>query len=160
MFAYCFLIRSDSRKYRLWLTWVLCLCAWRGPIPIVHRHSLESQVLAANLDLAAHAVHHHGHDIGHGDSGWHLHFVWPSGGDTPADEEHGAPTLAWPCVVDESARGLCAGEFAPTQAFFSDMATAAPLTLASIGPTARRLPRPEIKSKRISPQAALCVARC
>jgi hypothetical protein len=131
-------------------------------MPIVHQHSLESQVLASNLHLATHAAHHHRHDLGHGESGWHVHFVWPpSGGDDlPADEDQPAPTLAWPCVLEHSAHGLGVGELIAPPTFLADMARLAPLSLARIDLPAKPLPLPEIEGKRISPQAALCVARC
>lgn len=163
MSANRFLIRSPliPRHYRVWLTWVLCLCAWRGPLPIVHHHSLESQELAANLNLAVHAVHHHSHDIGHGHSGWHVHFVWPSSTaeDAAGDEDRPPPSLAGACVL-ESSRSASAQESMLAPLALGQLGVAAPLALTGLGSAAKPLPRPEIKSKRISPHASLCVARC
>jgi hypothetical protein len=163
MSTYRFFIHRESspRHFRFWLTWILCLCAWRGPMPIVHRHSLESRELAANLNLAVHAVHHHSHAIGHGESGWHVHFVWPAASeDAPAGDDQAAPSLAWPCVLEELGHGSCALEFSPTQSLLAGLLVQSPVSLACVTGPAKPLPQPEIESKRISPQAALCVARC
>ncbi|MGN6543437.1 MAG: hypothetical protein ACTHK7_00185 [Aureliella sp.] len=129
----------------------------------MHRHSLQSQVLAADLHLAAHAVHHHSHDIGVGESGWHMHLVWPrSGGDDlPADDDdQTAPGLTWPCVLESSACAVSASDFAPVHWALSDAVLAAPLSLAQLSLPDKPLPLAERNSKRISPHAALCVARC
>lgn len=56
---------------------LLCVSTWRGPIPVVHEHSLEMAALANNLSLARHALQFHTHEFGHGETDWHLHFVMP-----------------------------------------------------------------------------------
>ncbi|MDX1930154.1 MAG: hypothetical protein SFV81_26740 [Pirellulaceae bacterium] len=63
---------------RVCLYWLLCVCVWRGPIPVVHDHSLDIAALANNSHLAEHALAYHADCLGHAhddDSGLHFHFM-------------------------------------------------------------------------------------
>lgn len=86
---------------RAWMCCLLCVCTWRGPIPIVHEHSLDLAALGGNSSLALHAFQFHADELGHGESDWHVHFVMPrelfplgGGNDTclPMSDE---PSMGW-----------------------------------------------------------------
>lgn len=62
------------RSRRAWLSLVLCLACWRGPIPWVHEHALNA---AAGPELFEHLVREHGHDVDDGHAHWHMHIVLP-----------------------------------------------------------------------------------
>ena len=67
---------------RMWIVCLLCVCAWRGPLPVVHCHAFETLSLSAevegNWQLAEHLMVCHAGQHEHGDMfGWHLHFVLP-----------------------------------------------------------------------------------
>lgn len=154
--------RSLPGSSRFWLTCLLCLCAWRGPIPVVHSHSLQSHALAGNMVLAAHAVAHHGHDIDHGSSGWHVHFVMPAG-DSHAprsDDEPAAPALAWPSIQLDDSDHTLLSECTSTIVSDFDVADQESLERRLSDLNLRPPARPPVQIKRISPQAWLCVARC
>ena len=61
--------------WRVCFCWILCLSAWRGPVPIVHEHGLDIQSLGSNVRLAEHAIEYHSDHLGDGEAGLHLHFV-------------------------------------------------------------------------------------
>ncbi len=81
---------------------MLCLCAWRGPVPVVHCHDVELGGLAvegySDWALAEHVAACHAGEPAHGEEGWHVHFVLPtsSDGDLPSAE----PILAEMIVQD------------------------------------------------------------
>lgn len=159
--------RSPISTTRLWFSCLLCLCAWRGPMPIVHCHSLQSQVLAGDVHLAAHAASHHAHDIDHSSGGWHIHFLFPANGsdDLPADDDTAAPGPVCPTPLLEHAGPGPGGDFGPSLASDSDSANAEvarPDCLAWLQLPDPRLASepPDVVPKRVSPQARLCVARC
>ena len=71
---------SDRSKRRtsVWhvgLCWLLCLSVWRGPVPVVHEHSLDLKSLADNSQLAEHVIAYHANGLGHEDTGLHFHFI-------------------------------------------------------------------------------------
>ena len=73
-------IKHNDRKRRtsIWhvcLCWLLCLSVWRGPVPVVHDHSLDLNSLANNSQLAEHAIAYHAECLGHEETGLHFHFV-------------------------------------------------------------------------------------
>ena len=154
--------RSAIGTTRFWFSCLLCLCAWRGPMPILHNHSFQSQELAANARLAAHLARHHAHDIDHGRGGWHVHFIMPPNGsdDVPPDDDTAAPSLAWPTALLEQPSRSSNSDFAPAAAPpLDDCDARAHERLASVSEPIVQ-PPPDIIPKRISPQAWLCVARC
>ncbi len=75
-------MRSCSHSsLRLWMVWLLCLCAWRGPVPVVHCHTIEALGLAdvdANWQLAEHLSACHACADEGDETGWHVHFILPS----------------------------------------------------------------------------------
>ena len=156
-----FLRHSAVGASRFWLTCLLCLCAWRGPIPIVHTHSFESQVLAGNVLLAVHAASHHAHDIDHGGGGWHVHFVLPSSGsdDLPLGNDADSPNLAWPTALLEDCGDWSVCDVALEVATAWELADAQ-LVRWDVALNPAPLARPPIEPKRISPHAWLCIARC
>ena len=73
-------LNSDrsQRRTSVWhvcLCWLLCLSAWRGPVPVVHEHSLDLKSLANNSLLAEHVIAYHADSDGHEDTGLHFHFM-------------------------------------------------------------------------------------
>lgn len=54
---------------------LLCLCVWRGPVPIIHEHALDLPSLSNNSQLAVHAIAHHADELGTESGGLHLHFI-------------------------------------------------------------------------------------
>lgn len=71
---------SNSRgtyaaRWRTCVFWLMCISLWRGPIPVVHQHSLDLQSLSNNCRLAEHALEFHSEHLGESDSGMHLHIV-------------------------------------------------------------------------------------
>ena len=154
--------RSAIGTTRFWFSCLLCLCAWRGPMPIVHNHSFQPQELASNVHLAAHLASHHAHDIDHGTGGWHVHFVLPANGsdDVPSDEDSAAPSLAWPTALQEQTVHASSSDFAPLEG--SPLDAGQECTGQGIAYRAEAVPPapPDVVLKRISPQAWLCIARC
>ncbi len=59
------------------LCWVLCLGLWRGPIPVVHSHSLEPEGWVDDIVLLKHVAEHHLNEIGETSTDWHFHFLMP-----------------------------------------------------------------------------------
>ncbi len=57
------------------LCWLLCLTAWRGPVPVVHEHALDLNSLASNCQLAEHAIAYHADCLGDEKTGLHVHFM-------------------------------------------------------------------------------------
>jgi hypothetical protein len=51
------------------------LSVWRGPVPVVHEHSLDLISLSNNSQLADHALTYHADCLGHEGTGWHFHFM-------------------------------------------------------------------------------------
>jgi hypothetical protein len=69
--------RSQRRTsvWRVGLCWLLCLSVWRGPVPVVHEHSLDLKSLANNSQLAEHVIAFHADGLGHEGAGLHFHFI-------------------------------------------------------------------------------------
>jgi hypothetical protein len=70
--------KSTKRQNSVWhvcLCWLLCLSVWRGPVPVVHEHSLDLSSLANNSQLAEHAIKYHADCLGQEDPGLHFHFI-------------------------------------------------------------------------------------
>ena len=73
----------SKRRTSVWhvgLCWILCLSLWRGPVPIVHEHSLDLQSLTDNSHLVEHVFAYHAdsfglEDNGHANTGLHFHFI-------------------------------------------------------------------------------------
>lgn len=59
------------------MCWLLCLSVWRGPVPVIHEHTLELDSLVNNSQLAEHAIAYHAESLGHDDTGLHVHFILP-----------------------------------------------------------------------------------
>ncbi len=75
--------KREPRHHRQSCRWMMivvaCICVWRGPIPVLHCHSLALDTMASNPLLAGHAVHFHAEEVGQPDSGLHLHFILLNG---------------------------------------------------------------------------------
>ena len=72
---------AASKRSRTVLSWLLCICVWRGPIPVIHQHSLEitGEVLAncENVYLLRHILTYHSCGATKSTPGWHVHFLMP-----------------------------------------------------------------------------------
>ncbi len=67
--------RQPTSFSRVVFCWVLCLSVWRGPVPVVHAHTLDLISLAHNSQLAEHAVVYHSDCLGNEGIGLHFHFM-------------------------------------------------------------------------------------
>ncbi len=87
-----------SRMQRL-ICLLVCMCAWRGPVPVLHQHDL---LQADSENLARHMERFHSCLPGCAEAqwagnDWHWHFALPS----QPTEHDGEP--AWPDVPPELA---------------------------------------------------------
>jgi hypothetical protein len=51
------------------------LSVWRGPVPVIHEHSLDLISLGNDSQLADHALTYHADCLGHDDTGLHFHLI-------------------------------------------------------------------------------------
>jgi hypothetical protein len=100
---------------------MLCVCVWRGPIPVLHSHSLAIADLGVNESLAEHAVRFHADHLGEPELGFHFHFLMltPCEGSLIAsflehsdDVVHEAPLWCEELVKDLMVEGLGTDELA------------------------------------------------
>lgn len=72
--------RPQLRSQRILLSWMLCLTAWRGPIPLCHSHEALARDVAAAPSAYAHWMRYHESRETPGDHAdeWHWHWVFPS----------------------------------------------------------------------------------
>ncbi|MFV0443991.1 MAG: hypothetical protein ACK5Q5_10515 [Planctomycetaceae bacterium] len=64
---------------RVWVTVLLLVSLWRGPLPWCHNHAAPESAAHDSAELAWHVRWlHHAAAIENVDSGWHWHFVLPN----------------------------------------------------------------------------------
>jgi hypothetical protein len=69
------LIRRPTTLSQWLLCWVLCLAAWRGPVPMMHAHSLAADAISSNPALVDHLARYHTHDEGTDEEDFHFHWA-------------------------------------------------------------------------------------
>ena len=88
-----------SVQSRNGILWFLLLLVWRGPLPVVHSHELNSDGAAEASRLELHqAMLHGGGESAASPGGWHWHWVLPDQMLVAMGAEH----LACPVVLLES----------------------------------------------------------
>ncbi len=147
---------------RFWLVCVLCLCAWRGPIPVAHCHA---EVISPQL--MEHLLKHHGGDATAIESlrEWHWHFVMPHPTDRHEGETNDAgnmPVLCDPVLPTalEASVSSDADDGGSGGLLYSVMAAMVEANRLGQVPQLIPLAPPRAPSKRLSPQIVFCVARC
>lgn len=83
----------DGSLWQRFLLCTLCLCAWRGPLPIVHQHTFEIAALATSPALREHAVEYHAQQLTCPPRGWHWHVVFPANHGNSDDENSELSTI-------------------------------------------------------------------
>lgn len=156
---------------RHWLVWLLCLCAWRGPVPVVHCHhfELDPSATATESDwiLAEHVAAWHADEYLHADqqshgddSGWHVHFVLPSSTDDdkmPLDQ----PVLAE--LITHNVGGSSVDVPVSSHSIDPLADFVGPFTQPSLSPTVPKLiplAPPRSRPSRVSPRIYYCVVQC
>lgn len=162
-----FWMRSRSRStMRVWMVWVLCLCAWRGPLPVIHCHAVEALSTASefgvNWQLAEHLAvcHAHEHDTDV-DLGWHIHFVMPASGSTKGSHPSPVDRSVLAEVITHDAEGIPID--VPIYSIDSQLDFAGPFTQPSLSPTVPQLiplATPRSRPGRVTPRIYYCVAQC
>ncbi len=166
--------RACSHGWRYWLVWVLCLCTWRGPVPVVHSHDLDAHALTENASSSWHLAEHLAlcHSAESEGTGWHLHFIWPK----PASGADDSPVdpFSWSALdATVSDRASLADFIAhPGDSRASEppmtVDTGAQPVLGSpnepaLSPTIPKLiplAPPRTRPSRVSPRIYYCVAQC
>lgn len=90
--------RNGSSHLRGVLLFCMVAAAWRGPVPVLHAHSLDIGTIAASPQLREHAGKYHAEELDRGQKAWHWHFVMPSqpGHDHEEDDSCSCETM---CAV-------------------------------------------------------------
>lgn len=163
-----FWMRSSSHAWRRWcMVWMLCLCAWRGPVPVVHCHALEVQGEAdaqSSWQLAQHmAICHAGEHDHASDSGWHVHFVVPS----KSGDSQGQPELPLyiPVLAElmTHASDSCVDAPVSSQTIDAMADFVGPFNQTALTPSTPKLiplAPPRSRPSRVSPRIYYCVAQC
>lgn len=158
---------TSHASVRYWLAWVLCLCAWRGPLPVVHCHAIEalSGPIETNWQLAEHVAVCHASAHEHIDLGWHLHFVMPASGSSKAPHSLplDPPVLAE--VITHDIKGDSTHIDAPlsNQSMGPMFDFAGPFAQPSLSPPMPKLiplAPPRSRPTGVSPRIYYCVAQC
>lgn len=160
-------INSHS-SLRFWMVWVLCFCAWRGPLPLVHCHTSQalSDVSEPNWQLAGHLAACHASEPEHQhDLGWHLHFVMPSNSPLKVPNPSPLDDSLLAKVITHDLKGDADSAPAPVtnSSIRPNVEFAAPFLQPSLVPTAPKLiplAPPRTRPARVSPRIYYCVVQC
>lgn len=166
---------ATPRTCPRWVVCLLCLLAWRGPIPVLHCHEMEH---AQTIEVARHVALYH--DATSQSAGWHLHFILPDSDSAPGSEPDAdsSSTLAWPGMLPELTSAVShqlasaplmvtvtdgsTNSLASSLVMFGFWGLGAQSWLAAPAPssTCSRCASMFDGACPISPRALLCVARC
>lgn len=160
-------MRSCSHsRWRLWMAWVLCLCAWRGPLPVVHCHAVEA-LGQSESEPDWHLVEHlsvcHAEQHDADEMGWHVHFVLPlrgGGSKVPHPLPSDRPALAELITHDSQGRMDAPVSNKAIDALADFVAPVYQPTFVPTAPKLIPLAPPRIRPSRVSPRIYFCVAQC